>query len=72
MTVLRHLMLAATLALASVALLTGAGNAWRWPLPGTGQQGAPCVIALVPFSDAAAVRIYKQRLVDGIAAEAAS
>jgi hypothetical protein len=41
-------------------------TAWRWPLPGTGQRGSPCVIALVPFSDAAGVRIYKQRLFDGI------
>lgn len=41
-------------------------TAWRWPLAGTGQRGAPCVIALVPFSDATAVRVYKQRLIDGI------
>jgi len=41
-------------------------TAWRWPLPGTHQRGAPCVIALVPFSDAAGVRVYKQRLFDGI------
>ncbi|MBX3585206.1 MAG: hypothetical protein KF796_01080 [Ramlibacter sp.] len=41
-------------------------TAWRWPLDATRQRGAPCVIALAPFSDAAAMRVYKQRLLDGI------
>ncbi len=41
-------------------------TAWRWPLDRKTQSGEPCVIALVPFSDAAGVRIYKQRIFDNM------
>ena len=41
-------------------------TAWRWPLDRTTQAGDPCVISLVPFSDAAGVRIYKQRIFDSM------
>jgi PelD GGDEF domain len=41
-------------------------TAWRWPLDRTSQRGHPCVIALVPFTDAAGVRIYKQRIFDSM------
>ncbi|MBX3654918.1 MAG: hypothetical protein KF686_12100 [Ramlibacter sp.] len=53
--------------LAEIMKLHSRGEtAWRWPLDPTRQRGAPCVIALAPFSDAAAMRVYKQRLFDGI------
>ena len=41
-------------------------TAWRWPLDSKLQSGIPCVIALIPFSDAAGVRIYKQRIFDSM------
>ena len=41
-------------------------TAWRWPPDRNKQSGKPCVIALVPFSDAAGVRIYKQRIFDSM------
>ena len=41
-------------------------TAWRWPQDRITQRGQPCVIALVPFSDAAGVRIYKQRIFDNM------
>ena len=41
-------------------------TAWRWPLDSKVQSGTPCVIALIPFSDAAGVRIYKQRIFDSM------
>lgn len=41
-------------------------TAWRWPLDSKVQSGKPCVIALVPFTDAAGVRIYKQRIFDSM------
>ena len=43
-------------------------TAWRWPPNGVVQQrrSQPCVIALVPFTKAADVRIYKQRILDNM------
>ena len=41
-------------------------TAWRWPPGKTAGDSKPCVIALVPFSDAAGVRIYKQRIFDSM------
>ena len=43
-------------------------TAWRWPPNGVAQQRRiqPCVIALVPFTEAAGVRIYKQRIFDSM------
>ena len=43
-------------------------TAWRWPPNGVAQQrrSQPCVIALVPFTEAAGVRIYKQRIFDSM------
>ena len=41
-------------------------TAWRWPLDKKAENHKPCVIALVPFSDAAGVRIYKQRIFDSM------
>ena len=41
-------------------------TAWRWPLDSKVQIGIPCVIAVIPFSDAAGVRIYKQRIFDSM------
>ena len=41
-------------------------TAWRWPQDKTAQNGKPCVIALVPFADAAGVRVYKQRIFDSM------
>ena len=43
-------------------------TAWRWPPNGAAQQRRtqPCVIALVPFTKAAGVRIYKQRILDSM------
>ena len=41
-------------------------TAWRWPLDRITQLGQPCVIALVPFSNTAGVRIYKQRIFDNM------
>lgn len=43
-------------------------TAWRWP-PKRGvpqQRSSPCVIALVPFTSAASLRIYKQRIFDSM------
>ena len=43
-------------------------TAWRWP-PKAGlpqQRSPPCVIALVPFAEAAGVSIYKQRIFDSM------
>jgi hypothetical protein len=47
-------------------LHTRGETAWRWPIDPKRQEGSPCVVVLVPFSDAAAMRIYKQRIFDGI------
>ena len=41
-------------------------TAWRWPLDSKVRVGKPCVIALVPFTDAAGLRIYKQRIFDSM------
>ena len=41
-------------------------TAWRWPPDRKTDSDKPCVIALVPFSNAAGVRIYKQRIFDGM------
>ena len=41
-------------------------TAWRWPPDKKAENHKPCVIALVPFSDAAGVRIYKQRIFDSM------
>lgn len=43
-------------------------TAWRWPPNGVVQlrRSQPCVIALVPFTEAAGVRIYKQRIFDSM------
>ena len=41
-------------------------TAWRLPVDRKGENHKPCVIALVPFSDAAGVRIYKQRIFDNM------
>lgn len=41
-------------------------TAWRWPLDKKTDSDKRCVIALVPFSDAAGVRIYKRRIFDGM------
>lgn len=41
-------------------------TAWRWPPDKKTAKHKPCVIALVPFSDAAGVRIYKQRIFDSM------
>lgn len=43
-------------------------TAWRWPPNGVVQQrrSQPCVIALVPFTEAAGVHIYKQRIFDSM------
>lgn len=41
-------------------------TAWRWPPDKNAASDKPCVIALVPFSDAAGVRIYKQRIFDSM------
>jgi hypothetical protein len=41
-------------------------TAWRWPPNKKADKLKPCVIALVPFSDAAGVRIYKQRIFDSM------
>jgi hypothetical protein len=41
-------------------------TAWHWPLDPSRQQGQPCVIVLVPFTDPAGLRVYKQRIFDGI------
>ena len=41
-------------------------TAWRWPPDKKAEKHKPCVIALVPFSDAAGVRIYKQRIFDSM------
>ena len=41
-------------------------TAWRLPVDRKGENRKPCVIALVPFSDAAGVRVYKQRIFDAM------
>ena len=41
-------------------------TAWRLPVDRKSKSHKPCVIALVPFSDAAGVRIYKQRIFDNM------
>ncbi|MBC7648518.1 MAG: hypothetical protein H7197_05300 [Vitreoscilla sp.] len=41
-------------------------TAWRWPPDKNADSNKPCVIALVPFSDAGGVRIYKQRIFDSM------
>ena len=41
-------------------------TAWRLPVDRKSKNHKPCVIALVPFSDAAGVRIYKQRIFDNM------
>ena len=39
-------------------------TAWRWPVGAAAQRGKPCVIVLVPFTDAAGTNVYKQRIFD--------
>ena len=43
-------------------------TAWRWPVgsQNQSQRSKPCVIVLVPFTNAAGVNIYKQRIFDGM------
>ena len=41
-------------------------TAWRWPVGSASQRSKPCVIVLVPFTDAAGSNIYKQRIFDGM------
>lgn len=43
-------------------------TAWRWPsAKGRREHSSkPCVMALVPFTDAAGLRIYKQRIFDSM------
>ena len=41
-------------------------TAWRWPVGSAVQRSKPCVIVLVPFSDAAGANVYKQRIFDGM------
>ena len=41
-------------------------TAWRWPPDKKAVSDKPRVIALVPFTDAAGVRIYKQRIFDSM------
>ena len=41
-------------------------TAWRWPVGSAVQRSKPCVIVLVPFTDAAGANIYKQRIFDGM------
>ncbi|MFO1244523.1 MAG: PelD GGDEF domain-containing protein [Ramlibacter sp.] len=50
-----------------LALHSRGETAWRWPVDATRNRGAPCVIALTPFTDASGVRVYKQRILDGVA-----
>ena len=50
-------------------LHTRGETAWRWPPNGMSaqkQRGSPCVIALLPFTEAAGIRIYKQRIFDSM------
>lgn len=49
-----------------LALHTRGETAWRWPVDQTQQHDLPCVIALIPFSDATGVRVYKQRVFDAL------
>ena len=45
-------------------------TAWRWPVGRTDlsqAQSKPCVIALVPFTDEAGMRVYTQRIFDSMA-----
>ena len=41
-------------------------TAWRWPQDRKTKTNNPCVIALVPFSDAPGVSLYKQRIFDSM------
>ncbi len=43
-------------------------TAWRWPVgrQSQTQRNKPCVIVLVPFTNAAGTNIYKQRIFDGM------
>lgn len=41
-------------------------TAWRWPVNQPQGHETPCVIALIPFSDASGVRVYKQHLLDAL------
>ena len=41
-------------------------TAWRWPVGQSAQRSKPCVIVLVPFTDAAGANLYKQRIFDGM------
>jgi polysaccharide biosynthesis protein PelD len=42
-------------------------TAWRWPVGRVEAQSKPCVIALVPFTDEAGMRVYTQRIFDAMA-----
>ncbi len=49
-----------------LALHTRGETAWRWPVDQAKLHQPSCVIALIPFSGASGVRVYKQRLLDAI------
>ena len=49
-----------------LALHTRGETAWHWPQVQAPKQDSPCVIALIPFSSASGVRVYKQRIVDAM------
>ena len=49
-----------------LALHSRGETAWRWPVDLADTRSPPCVIALIPFSDVAGMRVYRQRLFDAI------
>lgn len=49
-----------------LALHSRGETGWRWPVDPADTHGAQCVIALIPFSDVAGMRVYRQRLFDAI------
>ena len=49
-----------------LALHSRGETGWRWPVDPANTHGAQCVIALIPFSDVAGMRVYRQRLFDAI------
>ncbi len=49
-----------------LALHSRGETGWRWPVDPLNTKVPPCVIALVPFSDIAGMRVYRQRLFDAI------
>jgi polysaccharide biosynthesis protein PelD len=49
-----------------LALHTRGETAWRWPVDQARLHQSSCVIALIPFSGASGVLVYRQRLLDAI------